>query len=197
MTTHSAETHSATTRVLLVIDAQMEYFTGSLPVTHPPGHLQNILQVMDAAASKGIPIAVIRHHMADPAAPIFQLNSDLWQLHPEIEKKTRSILIDKQYPGTFTNTNLETWLKSLNAATIAIAGYMTHMCCDTTARQACHLGYKVEFLSDATGTLTVENSAGRAEAEELHRSTLVAQNMFLSEVLTTEQWIQRISSMEN
>jgi nicotinamidase-related amidase len=57
----------------------------------------------------------------------------------------------------------------------------------TTARQACHLGFKVEFLSDATGTLTVENSAGVATAEELQRSILVAQQMFLSEVLDTEK----------
>ena len=71
---------------------------------------------------------------------------------------------------------------------------MTHMCCDTTARQACHLGYKVEFLSDATGTLTVENSAGVATAEELQRSILVAQQMFLSEVLDTEKWKTRIVS---
>lgn len=185
---------SPATRVLLVIDVQMEYFTGGLPVTHPPKHLQNILRAMDAANNRGISVVVIRHHMADPAAPIFRLNSDHWQLHPDVEKRPRAVLIDKQYPGSFTNTNLELWLKSVNATTITIAGYMTHMCCDTTARQACHMGYKVEFLSDATGTLTVENSAGRAEAEELHRSTLVAQNMFLSEVLSTEQWIQRINS---
>jgi nicotinamidase-related amidase len=30
---------------------------------------------------------------------------------------------------------------------------MSHMCCDTTARQAAHLGLTVEFLGDATGTL--------------------------------------------
>ncbi|MBL8817077.1 MAG: cysteine hydrolase [Planctomyces sp.] len=180
-------------RALLVIDVQMEYFNGALPISWPDGHLNNILRAMDAAHEKGIPVAVIRHHQPDPDSPIFRLNSPQWQLHPEVEKRERTILIEKQFPGSFTGTPLESWLKEHKIDTVVIAGYMTHMCCDTTARQACHLGYKVEFLSDATGTLPVENSAGRATGEELQRSILVAQQMFLSEVLSSADWLQRIS----
>ena len=182
------------TRALLVIDVQMEYFNGALPISHPVDHLSNILQVMDDAAGSKIPTVVIRHHQADPQSPIFRLNSDMWQLHPEVARRPRSILIDKQLPGSFTNTDLDTWLKQAGADTITIAGYMTHMCCDTTARQAFHRGYKVEFLSDATGTLTIENSAGVATAENMHQSILVAQQMFISEVLSAESWRSRIQT---
>ena len=42
-------------RALLVIDVQNEYFTGALPITHPAGHLEQILKVMDAAAGR-IPV---------------------------------------------------------------------------------------------------------------------------------------------
>ena len=42
-------------RALLVIDVQNEYFTGTLPITHPAGHLEQILKVMDAAAGR-IPV---------------------------------------------------------------------------------------------------------------------------------------------
>ena len=69
---------------------------------------------------------------------------------------------------------------------------MTHMCCDTTARQAVHRGFSAEFLSDATGTLPLSNSAGRVTAEELHRSILCAQQMLLSEVLPVADWIARL-----
>ena len=48
-------------RALLVIDVQNEYFTGALPITHPVGHLEQILKVMDAAAGR-IPTVVIQHH---------------------------------------------------------------------------------------------------------------------------------------
>ena len=39
-------------RALLVIDVQNEYFTGALPITHPAGHLEQILAAMDAVAGK-------------------------------------------------------------------------------------------------------------------------------------------------
>jgi nicotinamidase-related amidase len=179
-------------RALLVIDVQREYFDGALPISHPAGHLEQILEVMDRAAQAMVPTAVIRHHQADPESPIFRKDSELWQLHPEVESRPRDILIDKQLPGSFTGTNLDTWLKDKGVDTISIAGYMTHMCCDTTARQAFHRGYKVEFLRDATGTLTVENEAGKATAEELQNSILVAQQMFISEVLGNDAWKARI-----
>ncbi len=179
-------------RALLVIDVQQEYFDGALPITHPAGHLDKILRVMDEAAKAGIPTAVVRHHQADPESPIFRLNSDAWQLHPEVEKRPRDILIDKQLPGSFTGTKLDEWLEANGVETICIAGYMTHMCCDTTARQAFHHGYKVEFLNDATGTLDVQNEAGSATAEELQKSILVAQQMFISQVLGSEEWIDRL-----
>ena len=179
-------------RALLVIDVQREYFDGALPITHPAGHLEKILHVMDEAAKAGVPTAVVRHHQADPESPIFRLNSDMWQLHEEVEKRPRDLLVDKQYPGSFTNTSLEEWLNSVEAKTISIAGYMTQMCCDTTARQAFHRGYQVEFLSDATGTLDVENEAGSVTGEQLHTSTLVAQQMFISEVVATEDWLPRL-----
>jgi len=180
------------TRALLVIDVQREYFDGALPISHPAGHLANILEVMDLAAESGVPTAVIRHHQADPQSPIFRKDSDMWQLLPKVESRPRDGLIDKQLPGAFTGTSLQNWLQERRADTVCIAGYMTHMCCDTTARQAFHHGYQVEFLRDATGTLTVENEAGKATAEQLQQSILVAQQMFISEVLDTENWKSRL-----
>ena len=78
---------------------------------------------------------------------------------------------------------------------MVIVGYMTHMCCDTTARQAVHRGCHVEFLSDATGTLPLDNAAGQVSAEELQRAILCAQQMLLSEVITTDVWCQRIAQV--
>lgn len=179
-------------RALLVIDVQREYFDGALPITHPAGHLESILAVMDMAAKQKLPTAVIRHHQPDPDSPMFRLNSDMWQLHEEVEQRPRDVLIDKQLPGSFTNTDLAEWLKKVDADTLSIAGYMTHMCCDTTARQAFHRGYKVEFLRDATGTLSVENEAGSASAEQLQTSILVAQQMFISEVIGNKDWFARL-----
>ncbi|MEM9702773.1 MAG: cysteine hydrolase family protein [Planctomycetota bacterium] len=182
-------------RALLVIDVQKEYFPGgAFPITHPTGHLETILSVMDAAADAGVPTAVIRHHQSDPETPFFKHGSDLWQLHEDVESRPRDILIDKRLPGSFTDTPLAEWLKDNDCDTVTIAGYMTQVCCDTTARQAFHRGLTVEFLNDSTGTLDVSNQAGAVEAKTLHESILVAQQMFFSEVIASGEWRERISS---
>src|SRR3954454_4688043 len=88
-------------RALLIIDVQNEYFTGALPITHPAGHLEQILKVMDAAAGK-IPTVVIQHQTEDK--PIFRRGSKEWELHPEIAARPRDLLIQKTLPGSFTGT---------------------------------------------------------------------------------------------
>lgn len=183
-------------RALLVIDVQREYFEGAFPIRHPVGHLEAILEVMDAAQKANIPTVVVRHHQPDPNSPVFRKGSEMWQLHHEIASRPHDLLIDKQLPGSFTNTPLEDFLRERKITTVCITGYMTQMCCDTTARQAFHRGYQVEFLHDATGTLDVQNQAGSMEAEELHEATLVAQQMFISDVIGKNEWLRRIEASE-
>jgi nicotinamidase-related amidase len=173
---------------LLVIDVQNEYFTGLLPVTFPQGSLNNILKAMDHAARVGLPVAVIQHSAVAADSPTFRIGSEGWKLHPEIEIRKREILIEKSLPGSFTGTELEKWLREMGAGRVAICGYMAQMCCDTTARQAFHLGFAVDFLSDAIGTLTVQNSAGAISAPDLHRAVMVTQAMRFARVIGTEKW---------
>jgi nicotinamidase-related amidase len=175
--------------VLLVIDVQNEYFTGSMPVTYPLESLKNILRAMDHAHKKGIPVAVIRHTSLAGNAGTFKKGTMNWELHDEIKRRPADILIEKNLPGSFTRTDLETWLKSKGILRVTIAGYMTQMCCDTTARQAFHRGYAVDFLSDATGTLSVTNAAGTITASDLHKAVLITQQMLFSRVLSTDEWI--------
>jgi nicotinamidase-related amidase len=183
-------------RALLVIDVQNEYFTGKLPITYPSGSLDKILRVMNIAHQQGIPIIVVRHTQPQADTPIFRKGTKEWQLHPEIAKHPYDLLIDKNVPGSFTGTELETWLKNQGVDTVVISGYMAQMCCDTTARQASHLGFSVEFLSDATGTLAFKNNAGAVTDEELHRATLVAQDNFISKVINTSEWINNVAYSE-
>lgn len=183
-------------RVLLVIDVQNEYFTGKLPVTYPAGSFQQIVKAVDAANQAEIPVVLIRHEAPQADSSTFRKGSDGWKIHREILQRPHKTIIDKQWPGSFTNTGLEALLKTWNIDCVTISGYMTQMCCDTTARQACHLGFAVEFLSDATGTLDVANSAGKSMAEELQRAILVTQAMRFSTVLSTDEWVQTVVKSE-
>ncbi|MFN0199679.1 MAG: cysteine hydrolase family protein [Planctomycetaceae bacterium] len=184
-------------RALVVIDVQNEYFTGMLPITHPQGHLENILKVMDEAEAREIPVVVVQHSFPQPDKPFFRRGTAEWELHPDVQQRPHDLLIEKNLPGSFTGTELESWLREQGIDTVVIAGYMTHMCCDTTAREAVHRGFSVEFLSDATGTLPLKNSAGEVTAEELQRAILCSQQMLLSEVISTDEWCRRIAATEH
>lgn len=179
-------------QALLVIDVQNEYFSGKLPVTYPQGCLENILKAMDWAHASHIPIAVIQHTSLAPEVPTFRKGTSGWEMHDEIKRRHADIVLEKHLPGSFTGTGLEDWLKGKGITNITITGYMTQMCCDTTARQAFHRGYAVNFLADATGTLSITNAAGSISDTDLHRAILVTQQMVFSRVLKTDEWITGI-----
>ncbi len=86
-------------RALMVIDVQNEYFTGALPISHPVGHLDAVLRVMDAAAAARVPTIVVRHAQPDPESPVFRLGSPAWELHPALADRPHDLLLDKQLPG--------------------------------------------------------------------------------------------------
>lgn len=182
-------------RALLVIDVQNEYFSGKLPVTYPHGSLDNIIKAIYAAEDNEIPIIVIQHTALQNNSATFVKESSEWNLHESISSKKYNYLVEKNFPGSFTNTELENILRSNGIDTVVICGYMTQMCCDTTSRQAFHLGFSVEFLSDATGTLDISNYAGRVTAEELHKAILVTQAMKFSKVVSTEEWLHAVKKL--
>lgn len=181
------------TEALLVIDVQNEYFTGCLPVTYPPGSLEWILDAMDAARAAHVPVIVVRHSNTAPGAAAFVPGTPDWELHPGVQARPRDLLIEKTLPGSFTGTRLGAWLEEHGIKKLVIAGYMTQMCCDTTARQALHRGYTVKFLSDATGTLTITNSAGTVRDADLHHAVLVVQQQRFSQVMTAADWIRSLA----
>lgn len=174
-------------RALVVIDVQNVYFSGPLTCTYPAGSLENIAAAVDAATATGVPVVIVQH--TSPRSKSFLKGSEAWNLHAAIADKPRAHYVEKNYPGSFTATDLESWLRANGVTTVVIAGYMTQMCCDTTSRQAMHLGFRVEFLSDATGTPGLDNAAGKISAEELHTAILAVQASGFSRVISTADWI--------
>ena len=179
-------------RALLVIDVQNEYFTGKLPVTYPENSFGNIIKVMDFTNENKIPVLLIQHTNPGKDSATFKKGTNEHEIHDEVLKRGYDKIIEKNFPGTFTGTELGLWLKENDIDTLVISGYMTQMCCDTTARQAVHSGFNVEFLNDATGTLDISNSAGEISAEELHKAILITQAMRFSKVMSTDEWIKQL-----
>lgn len=180
-------------RALVVIDVQNEYFTGGLPIEHPDRHqsLERIVEAMQAARSAGIPVVVVQN-TAPAGSPLFARDSHGWQLHPRVAAQPRDLLVEKTQPDVFAGTPLAAWLRERDIGTLAIAGYMTHNCDASSAMVALHLGFAVEFLADAAGSVPYRNAAGHASAEEIHRVFSVVLHSRFGWTGPTADWIAAI-----
>lgn len=184
-------------RALIVIDVQNEYFTGQLPIEYPPREqsLANINRAMDAASAAGIPVIVIQQ--SSPAdAQAFAIGSHGWQLHESIRQRPHDAFFEKPLPSAFSDTGLAEWLVAQQIDTLTVVGYMTHNCNDTTIKHAFDRGLQVEFLHDASGSVSYANKAGYASAEEIHRVICVVEHSRFAAVLATQEWAQSLASGE-
>jgi isochorismate hydrolase len=92
--------------------------------------------------------------------------------------KGTEILIKHRY-SAFEKTDLEEILHSKNVNQIILTGIMSHLCCETTARDAFMKDFEVIYMIDATATYT----------EELHLGTIRAISHGFGRCLTSEEII--------
>jgi nicotinamidase-related amidase len=125
---------------------------------------------------------------------VFAKGSRGAELHDAVKGRAHDHYIEKTLPSAFTGTDLESWLRANSIDTVTTIGYMTHNCDLSTVIHAMHMGFAVEFLSDATGSLPYRNRAGFASAEEIHRvMTVVMQSRFAA-VATTAEWVNALKT---
>jgi nicotinamidase-related amidase len=187
--------HSNPRRALVVVDVQNEYETGGLRIQYPPvaDSLRNIGRAMDAAHAAGVPVIVVQQ--SSPAdAPLFATGSRGWELHEVVAGRPRDHYLRKLLPSAFAGTDLGAWLTAHTIDTLAVVGYMTHNCNDTTIKHAFDAGLKVEFLLDASGSVPYANRAGFATAEEIHRVFAVVEQSRFAAVLGTDEWIAHLAA---
>ncbi|QCQ93374.1 isochorismatase family protein [Rhodococcus sp. SGAir0479] len=184
-------------RALVVVDVQQEYFEGPLEIQFPPRaeSLANIVNAVDTATARGIPVLVVQHQMPQ-GAPVFVEGTVGWSLHPEIERciDPATKRVHKQYGSVFAGTDVARWLHRHDVDTITIVGYMTNNCDLATAVEAEGLGFATEILSDATGAIDLANEAGTISAESLHTALMVLLQSNFAAVSTTAQWIEALTA---
>ena len=182
-------------RALIVIDVQNEYVTGDLPIEYPDVQtsLANIGRAIDAARSAALPVVVVQN-FAPATAPIFARGSEGAELHPVVASRERDHYLTKSLPSAFTGTDLAQWLAAREIDTLTVVGYMTHNCDASTINHALHAGLAVEFLDDATGSVSYENRAGFASAEDIHRVFSVVLQSRFAAVASTDEWIAAVQS---
>lgn len=182
-------------RALVVIDVQNEYDSGGLRIEYPPvaESLRNIGRAIDAAHAAAIPVIVVQQ-MAPADAPLFATGSHGWELHPVVGSRPHNHRVPKTLPSAFAGTDLGPWLSARGIDTLAVVGYMTHNCNDTTIKHAFDAGLQVEFLIDASGSVPYANRAGSASAEEIHRVFAVVEQSRYAAVLSTDEWLACLDS---
>lgn len=182
-------------RALVVIDVQNEYVCGNLPIEYPDVKLSlaRIGEAMDAARAAGVPVVVVQN-TAPAGAPLFDKPSHGWQLHEVVSSRPCDHHVEKTLPSAFAGTGLLEWIADRRIDTLAVAGYMTHNCVAATVMQALHAGLAVEVLHDATGAVSYENRAGRADARQIHDAFSVVFQSRFAAVLGTGEWIDALAS---
>lgn len=186
-------------RALVVIDAQQEYFTGSLRIQHPPREesLARIVEAMDVAASSGLPVVLVQHESA-AGAPVFAAGSPEQRLHPAVEEQASGDVtrLTKRYASVFDDTGFAEWCRARDVDTITLVGYMTNNCVLATAASAAPSGVSAEVLSDATGAIDIAHDGGAVSARDAHESLMVLLHSNFAAVATTAKWAGAVQAGE-
>jgi nicotinamidase-related amidase len=173
---------------LLVIDAQQEYFAplGKLVLPDGPPAVARIHDLLGWARTHGVPVVHVVHESRRPNPATFAPGSPTLEIHPAARPVEGEPVITKHLPGSFTNTGLEAYLRQHGIEQVIVTGFMTQMCCDTTARQAAHRGFKVLMPADAMAALPLTAPDGTPiPHEQVHRTHLASLHGFLATVTTS------------
>jgi len=137
---------------LIIIDMQVGVFDGSIvpSVFRADNLLANVVQLIEKARKSSIPIIFVQHK-GDSGHPL-EYQSRGWHIHPELSILDEDLVVEKQTPDSFFNTDLQDNLVSKNINRLVIAGIQTEFCIDTTCRRAFSMGYEVTLVEDAHST---------------------------------------------
>ncbi|HAL16481.1 MAG TPA: hypothetical protein DCP32_06925 [Anaerolineaceae bacterium] len=160
---------------LLVIDMQYFFLDPASPsyTCGGPAILPKLQKVIHAFRQANRPVIYTRHvhHPDHLDAGIMawwwegmcKEGTPESEIHQDIAPRPNEKVIFKHRYSAFYNTDLETVLRSLKVEELVVAGIMTNMCCESTARDAYYRDYRVFFLADGTGSVT----------EEMHLASLL------------------------
>lgn len=180
-------------RALLLIDVQNEYVSGMLPIEYPSldVSLPNISRAISIAKDHGIPIVVIKQ-VAPESSPIFAEGNHGVGFLDVIEETEPDLVVSKKLPSAFFGTNLKEWLISHELKTLVVAGFMSQNCVESTIRHAAHEGFSVEYLHDASGTVSFKNKMGALSAKEMHEATCIVLQSRFAAALATDEWVDLV-----
>ena len=158
---------------LIIVDAQNTYRSGVMQLTDIEPALEQCARLLARARALNIPVVHIQHD-AGPGTP-YDVNAEIGAIIDSLAPAAGEAVVLKNYPNSFVNTDLDARLKAANIKNLVVAGFMTHMCINSTARGAFNLGYGVTVPAAATATRPLPAPDGSVvSAESLQAAALAA-----------------------
>lgn len=160
---------------LVVIDAQLEYLTGALPLKGIDAAVREARRVLDRCREHGVPVFHVVHHGRAGAAA-FDPQGPYAGFIPPLAPIAGETTIVKSLPNAFAKTMLHEALQATGRKELVIVGFATHMCVSATARVALDLGYRTTIVAAATATRDLPSATGDrvTPAEVVFEGTLAA-----------------------
>ena len=158
---------------LIMVDCQNTYRQGIMQLTNVEPAIKEAQKLLQMARDLKVPIIHIQHD-AGVGTP-YDITAEIGAISDEVAPKNGEAVVVKNYPNSFWHTNLEAQLKALNIENVVIAGFMTHVCIDSTARGAFNLGFKPTVVASACAPRSLLGPQGKViEAQTMHDSALAA-----------------------
>jgi bifunctional isochorismate lyase/aryl carrier protein len=148
---------------LLVIDMQ-RYFLDEMSHAFLPdaSHAaENIKRLVASYRSRGLPVIYTRHALLDDEPPgimgtwwsdNLRASDPLSEIAGGLGPLPGEHVIRKTRYSAFLGTDLEQVLRSKGIERLLITGVMTHLCCESTARDAFMRDFEVFFVIDGTAS---------------------------------------------
>lgn len=174
---------------LVIVDAQVEYTSGNLPLAGIDAAVAEVARLLDLARRQGVPVFYVVHH-GPAGGPLFNPEGPGSAIIPAVAPRAGEAVVVKGVPNAFARTDLHARISATGRTELIVAGFMTHMCISTTVRAAFDLGYRATVVAAATATRDLPApTGGVVPAAELQRGALAAlADVFAVVVKDHEAW---------
>lgn len=181
-------------QALIVVDVQQGFDHPDWGTRNNPECERNIAKLVDRWELAGQPVVIVRHDSREPGSPLRpgQPGNTLKQFLTD----RGDVLVSKSVHSAFHGEpDLDGWLRAHDVDAVAICGITTNHCCETTARIAADLGYRVTFVGDATATFDRRTPSGKLiGADQLTELTLTNLNDEFAEISDTTGLLRRLTA---
>ncbi len=163
---------SLTGSALVMIDLQNTYTHGVMALENVEPAIEEAARLLERARAAGSTIVHVQHEAG--AGTPYDTNAEIGAIVDAVAPRDGEHRVVKNFPSSFVNTDLEEYLRGAGITNLVLAGFMTHMCVNSTARSAFNLGFAPTVVAGATATRALPGPDGVVEASALQSASLAA-----------------------